>query len=235
MIQVGAQRMLALTAAAMCCAVASACSIRSSVPTVETSATTARAPATSNTHRSAAPARPPRVRHPQRRAGTGGGTPPSLPVSTASVSIVQLQPAPGSCHARGFGPFSSPDPGCTPGAITTAVTAANVQWTICRRGYTASVRPRESVSEPEKRASLAAYGDAGPLHDYEYDHLVPLELGGAPNDPRNLWPESGASPNPKDELEERLRSMVCDGERPLAAAQREIAADWVGAYHRLVG
>jgi hypothetical protein len=101
------------------------------------------------------------------------------------------------------------------------VTQANVQSTICRSGYTETVRPPEPVTEAEKRASLAAYGDAGRLHDYEYDHLVPLELGGADNDPRNLWPEPGASPNPKDALEDRLRSMVCDGRLKLSAAQRE--------------
>ena len=128
-----------------------------------------------------------------------------------------------------------PDPRCTPGAITRTVSAANIQSTMCRRGYTRTIRPPKSVTEPEKRASLAAYGDTGPLHDYEYDHLVPLELGGAPNDPRNLWPEPGASPNPKDELEQRLRSMVCASELSLAAAQHAIAADWVSAYHRLIG
>ena len=96
------------------------------------------------------------------------------------------------------------------------------------------MRPAESITEPEKRASLLAYGDAGPLHAYEYDHLVPLELGGAPNDPRNLWPEPGTSPNPKDELENRLREMVCAGEIPLATAQRQIAIDWISTYHRLI-
>ena len=95
------------------------------------------------------------------------------------------------------------------------MTQANIQSTICSRGYTETVRPPESVTEPEKAASLAAYGDAGPLHDCEYDHLVPRELGGADNDPRNLWPEPGASPNPKDALEDRLRSMGCDGELTL--------------------
>ncbi len=127
-------------------------------------------------------------------------------------------------------------PSLHPGAISPAVTQANIQSTICSYGYTDSVRPPESVSEPEKEASLAAYGDAGPLHDYEYDHLVPLELGGAANDPRNLWPEKrGASPNPKDELEDRLNEMVCAGQIPLATAQREIARDWVAAYRRLIG
>jgi hypothetical protein len=115
------------------------------------------------------------------------------------------------------------------------VTQANVDSTICSHGYTKSVRPPESVTEHEKEASLAAYGDSGPLHDYEYDHLVPLELGGAANDPRNLWPEPGTAPNPKDGLENRLRSMVCAGELSLAAAQREIAVDWVAAYRRLLG
>ena len=65
-------------------------------------------------------------------------------------------------------------------------------------------------------------------------HLVPLELGGAVNDPRNLWPEPGASPNPKDALEDRLRSMVCDGELTLAAARAAIATNWVSAYRRVV-
>jgi hypothetical protein len=110
------------------------------------------------------------------------------------------------------------------------VTQANIESTICRDGYTETVRPPESVTEPEKEASLAAYGDSGPLHDYEYDHLVPLELGGSSNDQRNLWPEPGRTPNPKDGLENRLRSMVCADELSLVSAQREIALDWVAAY-----
>lgn len=90
----------------------------------------------------------------------------------------------------------------------------------------------ESVTEPEKRASLRSYGDHKPLHAYEYDHLVPLELGGARNDPRNLWPEPGAPPNPKDGLEYHLRTEVCDGQMKLAAAQLAIARDWVAAWNR---
>ncbi len=33
---------------------------------------------------------------------------------------------------------------------------------------------------------MVAYGDTLPTSHYEYDRLVSLELGGAPNDPRNL-------------------------------------------------
>jgi len=115
------------------------------------------------------------------------------------------------------------------------VTQADIQRTICRTGYTTSVRPPESITEPEKIASMAAYGDADSPSSYEYDHLVALELGGARNDPRNLWPEPGPSPNPKDSLEDRLHELVCAGTLTLAAAQLEIATDWVTAYHGLIG
>jgi hypothetical protein len=160
---------------------------------------------------------------------------PRLVRSTASARVVQPQPPPGSCHARGSGLNSLPDSRCTPGALSPAVTQANLDATICRAGYSESVRPPESVTEREKRASLSSYGDRRPLHDYEYDHLVSLELGGAPNDPRNLWPEPGASPNPKDSLEDRLHALVCDRRVTLAAAQAAIAGNWVTAYRRYVG
>lgn len=153
-------------------------------------------------------------------------------MSRVSPSVVQPQPPPGSCHARGSGLYSLADPHCTPGAVSPAVTQANIQSTICGYGYTETVRPPESITEPEKEASLAAYGDSGPLHDFEYDHLVPLELGGAGNDPRNLWPEPGASPNPKDAVEDQLRAEVCDGRMTLVKAQRAIASNWVLLAHR---
>ena len=74
---------------------------------------------------------------------------------------------------------------------------------------------------------MTAYGDAGPISSYEYDHFVPLELGGAVNDPRNLWPEPGASPNPKDAVEDALNRTVCDGQMTLAQAQRAITTNWI--------
>jgi hypothetical protein len=173
-------------------------------------------------------ARPAKARPAARRSRA------RLPVSTASSTTVQPQPPAGSCHARGSGLYSLPDPHCTPGAIARAVTQANIHSTICVSGYTKTVRPRESITEKEKLASMESYGDAKPPHDYEYDHLVSLELGGA-NDARNLWPEPGGSPNPKDRLENRLHALVCDGRMTLASAQKQIAGDWAGAYHHLFG
>lgn len=50
---------------------------------------------------------------------------------------------------------------------------ADIGRTICRTGYTETIRPPEYITEAEKRGSLLAYGDRRSLHDYEYDHLSP--------------------------------------------------------------
>ncbi len=167
--------------------------------------------------------------HPHRPPAPSSNQSGSLVYSTASNDVVQPQPAPGTCHAIGSGLYSRPDPRCTPGALNPAVTQSDINQTICVAGWTGGVRPPEAVTEVEKRASMAAYSESAPIWDYEYDHLVPLELGGAVNDPRNLWPEPGASPNPKDQVEDELNREVCDGQLTLAQAQRTIATDWLTA------
>lgn len=170
--------------------------------------------------------------------GSTGRAPSGLAYSGASGHVVQRQPAPGSCHAIGRGLNSRPDPHCTPGAVNPAVKQATIGATICRSGWTATVRPRVSITEPEKFASMAAYNVRG-ASGYEYDHVVPLELGGAVNDPRNLWPEpdyairSGFYLNPKDRLENALKRMVCRDAMTLARAQRMIASNWIAAYNQL--
>ena len=160
----------------------------------------------------------------------GGGA-----VATAQVPVgpgptnytVQSQPPPGTCHYRTAANGQPlPDPACTPGATNPKVTEDSLATTVCKAGYTKSIRPPKAITGAEKRSNAAAYGYTGPLSEIEYDHLVPLELGGDPNDPRNLWVEPGASPNPKDGIESQLHELVCAGIVSLAAAQDAIAADW---------
>jgi hypothetical protein len=153
-------------------------------------------------------------------------------VSHASTHVVQPQPPAGSCHVRDRYPFNLPDLHCTPGALNPGVTQATIGTTICRSGYTRSIRPSTSITEPEKLASIRAYGFHKSASNYEYDHLISLELGGAANDSRNLWPEPGASPNLKDKVEGYLHARVCDGDMSLASAQRIIALDWVSFYNQ---
>jgi hypothetical protein len=215
--------LLAATLAASGCAAdatttGSAAAQRTSPPATA-GATAATRPVKRRPHRRGRPRR----RHPAAPTTPRSG---SLAYSTASNGVVQSQPAAGSCHAIGTGLYSRPDPACTPGALNPAVTQATIDQTICVEGWTSTVRPPENITEQEKAASMAAYGDTGSLGDYEYDHFVPLELGGATNDPRNLWPEPGASPNPKDTVEDELRQQVCDGQVTLAEARREIVTNW---------
>ncbi len=160
---------------------------------------------------------------------------------TQVVYHVEPQPAPGSCHYSWVGADPLPDPACTPGAVNPAVTQADIGSTICRPGWTATVRPPEAVTGPEKVASAAAYGFTGSFTTAEYDHLIPLELGGDPDDAANLWVEPNDDPdattthNSKDDLEDVLRAQVCAGRLSLATAQAAIASDWVVAAARYGG
>lgn len=119
-----------------------------------------------------------------------------------------------------------PDPICTPGAINPGVTVINLDKTICLAGWTATVRPPVSYTNPLKAEQMKAYGFTDSISDHEEDHLIPLSIGGHPTDPKNLWPQPDAAPNPKDAVENKLHDKVCSGEMPLADAQQRIASDW---------
>jgi hypothetical protein len=161
--------------------------------------------------------------------------PATPPLSTASRTAFQAQPPAGSCQVLGSGLFTLPDPDCTPGARNPDVTQSTLDQTICKPNWTDTVRPPTRVTGAEKLASMAAYDATKPKSSYEYDHLISLQLGGATNDPRNLWPEFGPVPNPKDKLETRLKKMVCDRKMRLLTAQRKIAKNWVAAFHDIFG
>lgn len=151
-------------------------------------------------------------------------TPPSaaLPVEDDSTSV----PAPGTCHVGMRNGQSVPDPACTPGAINPAVRQATVGDTICVSGWTKTVRPSTSVTNRLKAKLAAAYSVTVTGGHDELDHNIPIELGGALADPRNLWVEPGTIPNKKDPVENWLKRQVCSGAMTLADAQSGIAADW---------
>jgi hypothetical protein len=160
-----------------------------------------------------------------------GGRAPSGLSAFRDPGRVSYSRHPARCHTRHHGQL--PDRACTPGSVDPGVRQANVGATICRRGWTATVRP------PEAQTEYAKYQVAYPAYRVplgtpaELDHLVPLELGGS-NDITNLWPEKGEVPNLKDGVERVLRTAVCDGKVSLAAAQAAIARDWLtalGALH----
>jgi hypothetical protein len=110
----------------------------------------------------------------------------------------------------------SPNQSLTPGATDPQLTQAGVASTICRRGYTSTVR---NVSTQTKHKVYLAYGiSRAAQRGYVIDHLVPLEVGGA-NDITNLWPEPKTDAKAKDTLENQMHTAVCAGTVSLAAAQ----------------
>lgn len=135
-----------------------------------------------------------------------------------------------ACHYRAFGAL--PSKVCTPGALNPQVTQATIRSTICVPGYTAGIRPHDLYTQ--KLTAMHDYGVAN-TRMFEYDHLIPLELGGAPSDPKNLWPEpyhvlrgkaGDQGAYSKDHVENYLRVQVCAGTVTLARAQALIRRDW---------
>jgi hypothetical protein len=132
-----------------------------------------------------------------------------------------------------------PDPDITPGATNLDVTQATIQDTICKSGWTATIRPPAAYTNKLKTDGITQYGfnDVNPK-DYEEDHFLPLELGGNPRDPKNLWPEpyntqingQRMGAHEKDRVENLLKKQVCSGALTLQEAQDQIEADWYKVY-----
>jgi hypothetical protein len=126
--------------------------------------------------------------------------------------------------------FEVPSPRLTPGAART----------VDRDELCNSTLPKNQVVPADlRRRVFQAYGiaNADP-RAYEVDYLITPALGGA-DDIRNLWPQPYVSTvwnaRVKDELEDRLRDLVCGGHIDLAEAQRDISTDWIAAYKKYFG
>lgn len=184
-------------------------------------------------------------RHFATRAINAESQPPGL-TATASPSA--------SAAAARVGPsYLYPDPKATPGAVNPDITQANIGDTICNPDWsTKSIRPPASYTNALKKQQLASpkYTDKNPSH-YEEDHLVSLELGGHPRDPKNLWPEMWGTPahpltsrgpfpphlvgaKSKDAVEGQLHKEVCAGALTLDEARTIIAIDWFKYYREQV-
>jgi hypothetical protein len=162
------------------------------------------------------------------RAGRGETPPPAAaPTARATtppvVTLGVLSKTSGCQYRNAANGALLPDAACTPGA-------ANPQLTrdvLCAPGFT--TRQYRHVTEAQKRRAYSRYGIAThAAGEYEVDHLLALEDGGA-NDDANLWPEPAgpsAGFHQKDVVEAYVHRQVCAGTLDLAEAQRQIASDW---------
>jgi hypothetical protein len=154
----------------------------------------------------------------------------SLALSGLVVAATPDTALASSC-SRSYLPL--PDPYCTPGSYNPNVTQSNIHSTICVSGWTDTVRPPTSYTNPLKAQGIIDYGYSDTnMADYEEDHLVPLELGGAPRDPGNLWPEpryGTKTAYTKDGVETKLKNAVCSGQITLSSARSAIRTNWTTA------
>jgi len=127
-----------------------------------------------------------------------------------------------------FGGSTAPavlaSPTMTPGSLNPDVTQDTIGQTICVHGWTATVRPPTEYTNQLKSQQMPLYGESGSPSDYQEDHLISLELGGNPTDPKNLWPEPYPRAADVDKIENQLNDKVCSGQLTLAVAQRQESA-----------
>jgi hypothetical protein len=124
-----------------------------------------------------------------------------------------------------------------PGTANPDVTQYNIDSTICKSGFTKTIRPPASYTNKLEQQQIRDEGLPGSPQDYEEDHLISLELGGAPKDEKNLWPEPyenrgakfatlGTGSESKDKVENETKRLICSGKMSLSEAQERIASDW---------
>jgi hypothetical protein len=141
-----------------------------------------------------------------------------LDLLLAVLLVMAVVVAFGPVHGHGTNAILA-DPLRTPGVLNPDVTQANIRSTICRHGWTSTIRPPSSYTDELKRKQMRLYGESGSLSDFQEDHLISLELGGDPTDPRNLWPEPYPRAAEVDKIENELNAEVCSGRLPRAPAQ----------------
>ena len=122
-------------------------------------------------------------------------------------------------HHRAQPPPYYADAARTPGTLNVDVTQATIGSTICVHGWTRTVRPSSGYTGELKLRQMTEYGVRGSPAEYQEDHLISLELGGAPDDPRNLWPQQRPWADRVDQVENDLNDAVCSGRLTLATAQ----------------
>lgn len=220
---------LLLGVAALCATLATGCG-----PAGPTPATTHTAAGPASTAAGAAPQTAGPAPVPTTNPGTGGGS--GIHVVAARSHVVDdMHLAGGQCHVRVLDAATGkvlPDPACTPGAVDPGVTEANLSQTICRSGFSSSVRAPASETGAAKKQSLLQYGEPS-TSTTEYDHLLSLEIGGT-NATSNLWPEPNSTDakgvnNPKDKVENQLHDAICAHKISLGDAQKAMATDWTTA------
>lgn len=118
-------------------------------------------------------------------------------------------------------PTDTPIFSVTPGQVLTTD-----PYDFCTTGWSSA--HRRELTAAQKRTLRAAYGLTSDAPVAEWDHLVPLELGGD-NGPANVWPQvDPADRARKDRFENAEHHAVCATKSETATqAQRRAVQYWL--------
>jgi hypothetical protein len=156
--------------------------------------------------------------------GTTANEPPTTvtQATTQSTSVTQTSATTVSTPGPGQPSVILPDEQRTPGALNPKVRQSTIKKTICKSRWTMKVRPPVAFTNALKIKQMVLYEETGLPSKYEEDHFIPLELGGAPRNPKNLWPEPRSQSKLSDPLENKLKRKVCKGLLQFAKARAAI-------------
>jgi len=108
-------------------------------------------------------------------------------------------------------------------SLNPVVTQGNIASTVCKQGWATQQRPTYAWSHALK---LKLLPKGHRLGEYQLDHFIPIEIGGATTDRANLWMQPINDALVKDVQENRLHDAVCAGTMTLAQAQAEMLKVW---------
>lgn len=113
--------------------------------------------------------------------------------------------------------------------LNPAVTQETIGSTICVPYWTSRVRPHSYYTNAIKHKFMREQGVTKPARYYELNHRMPLALGGAPYDIRNLELQLKTGPrgaNKTDNVERRLHDAVCLRHTLTLEQARQQMMDW---------
>ena len=132
-----------------------------------------------------------------------------------------------------------PNNAATPGVVNTKVKPANINQTICKPSWVKTALPKASALNRVKTAQMkAAKYAAGDAKKYELDHRIPIEVGGDPRNPKNLWLQPldiQWNALVKNKLETYVQTEICAGRMKLADGQAIFQRDWVDVFRLYCG
>jgi hypothetical protein len=109
-----------------------------------------------------------------------------------------------------------PDPTMTPGVLNRKIRQSTIKKTICKSGWTKTIRPPFGYTNGLKLQQMVQYGETGSPSDYEEDHFIPLRARRRAEKPEESL---AGAPQPVERFGSARDEAQAAGVQPHALAQ----------------